>query len=165
MAAWSEVGDTECPVARSQSIVGDRWTVLVLRELFMSNRRFEGIQAQTGATPQMLTARLKKLEADGLIERNAYSTRPLRYEYALTPKGDAFYPVVLALRAWGETWCKSKDQGVAVRYTHRGCGKDPGLGPLCQACGEPLQRDDLVSELSPAYAQERALRLSEFKQA
>src|SRR4051794_7038549 len=90
---------TLCPVARGASVVGDRWTVLVLRELFSENHRFEEIQAQTGATPQMVAARLKTLEAEGLIERRRYSARPLRHDYHLTPKGEAFYPVILALRA------------------------------------------------------------------
>src|SRR5690348_5133810 len=81
-----------CPVARAEMVVGDRWTVLVLRELFMRSHRFEEIQAQTGATPQMVAARLKKLEADGLVERRVYSKRPPRYEYHLTEKGEAFHP-------------------------------------------------------------------------
>src|ERR1700754_5133150 len=108
---------TLCPVARSESIVGDRWTVLILRELFMRMHRFEEIQAQTGATPQMITARLKKLEAGGLVKRCVYNKRPLRHEYHLTEKGEAFYPVILALRAWGETWCKSPKESRAVHYT------------------------------------------------
>lgn len=91
--------DTVCPIALAQRIVGDRWTGLVLRELFLKNHRFEDIQAQSLATPQMLTSRLKKLESDGMIERRPYNTRPLRYEYYLTDMGIAFYPVFFALRA------------------------------------------------------------------
>jgi Predicted transcriptional regulators len=162
MTDWSEDDETECPVARAQSIVGDRWTVLIIRELFMGNHRFEELQAQTEATPQMLASRLKKLEAAGLVERRAYSTRPLRHEYVLTAMGEDFYPVVLALRAWGETWCKPKGQ-VAVRYTHIPCGQDPGLGTVCQHCGKELRRTDLKSALSPTYAQERETRRAAFK--
>ena len=157
--------ETLCPVARSETVVGDRWTVLVLRELFMGSHRFDEIQAQTEATPQMVTARLKKLEADGLVERRPYNPRPLRYEYHLTEKGRAFYPVLLALRAWGETWCKSPDEGVAVRYTHKTCGQPAGLGPLCQSCGQPLAREDMTAELNPAYAREREQRRARFKAA
>src|SRR5262249_41908662 len=129
MAEADPAAQTLCPVARAETIVGDRWTVLVLRELFMRSHRFEEIQAQTGATPQMIAARLKKLEADGLVERRRYNQRPPRYEYHLTAKGEAFYPVLLALRAWGEQWCKSPGEGRAVHYTHRPCGKPAGLGP------------------------------------
>jgi DNA-binding HxlR family transcriptional regulator len=155
--------ETLCPIARAEDVVGDRWTVLVLRELFMRNHRYDEIQAQTGGTPQMVATRLKSLEADGMVERRAYSERPPRYEYHLTAKGEAFYSVVLALRAWGETWCKSPEEGLAVRYTHQTCGKSAGLGPLCQHCGEPLRREELVSEPSAAYAQERQGRRDAFK--
>lgn len=154
-----------CPVARAEEIVGDRWTVLVLRELFMGGRRFDEIQAQTEATPQMVAARLKQLEADGLVERRPYRERPLRHAYHLTEKGEAFHPVLLALRAWGESWCKSPDEGLAVRYTHRTCGQSAGLGPLCASCGQPLSRADLQAEPSPAYAHEREERTRRFKGA
>jgi DNA-binding HxlR family transcriptional regulator len=122
---------TLCPVARSQDVVGDRWSMLILRELFMGTGRFDDLQIQTEATPQMLATRLKKLEADAIVERHAYSERPLRFEYRLTEKGAALYPVILALRRWGETWCKTKEEGIAVGYLHKPCGKDPGLGPTC----------------------------------
>ncbi|MDE4605037.1 winged helix-turn-helix transcriptional regulator [Sinorhizobium meliloti] len=154
---------TLCPVARAETVVGDRWTVLVLRELTMNSRRFEEIQAQTGATPQMIAARLKKLEADGLVERHIYSQRPLRHEYRLTEKGDAFYPVLLALRAWGETWCKSPEEGRAISYTHRVCGKSAGLGPVCESCGKPVRREDLIAEQNPSYRAEREARYEAFK--
>ena len=102
---------TLCPVAWAITVVGDRWTVLILRELFMRMHRFEEIQAQTGATPQMIATRLKKLEADGLVKRHVYSKRPRRHEYHLTEKGEAFYPVILALRAWGETCASRRRKG------------------------------------------------------
>ncbi|MGA9918776.1 MAG: helix-turn-helix domain-containing protein [Paraburkholderia sp.] len=158
MAALPDASDTLCPVARSQAVVGDRWAVLIMRELFMGNRRFDSLLAQSQATPQMLSARLKRLEADGMIQRKRYMDKPPRYEYELTEMGRAFYPVILALREWGETWCKSPGEDVAVRYTHLTCGHDAGTGTVCQACGEPLRREDLKSRLSPAYARERAAR-------
>ena len=154
---------TLCPVARAESIVGDRWTVLLLRELFMRMHRFEEIQAQTGATPQMIASRLKKLEADGLVKRRAYNERPLRYEYHLTEQGEAFYPVILALRAWGETWCKSPREGRAVIYTHLTCGMPAGLGPVCESCCKPLRREDLRAEQGPKYRRERETRWEAFK--
>ena len=154
---------TLCPVARAETVVGDRWTVLILRELFMRMHRFEEIQAQTGATPQMVAARLKTLEADGLVKRHAYSKRPLRHEYHLTEKGEAFYPVILALRAWGETWCKSLREGRAINYTHLVCGQPAGLGPDCESCGKPLRREELVAEQAPKYRKERLARRDAFK--
>ena len=154
---------TLCPVARAQDIVGDRWTVLVLRELFLGTRRFEEIQAHTQATPQMLATRLKKLEADGMVERRPYNDKPLRHEYHLTDMGQAFYPVFLALRAWGEAWCKSEEEEVAIHYTHIPCGEDPGLGPTCQVCGAEMRREDLSAKLSGSFHAERHARLHAFK--
>lgn len=163
MSIDTSVPATLCPISRAEAIVGDRWTVLVLRELIMGSHRYDEIQAQTGGTPQMVAARLKSLEADGLVERRLYNERPPRYEYHLTEKGQAFYSVVLALRAWGETWCKSPEEGLAVVYTHKTCGELAGLGPLCQHCGELLRREELISEQSEAYAAERQARREAFK--
>jgi DNA-binding HxlR family transcriptional regulator len=125
------IDDTLCPVARSMAIVGDRWTVLILLKLFSGCSRFNEIQAQTGATAQMLATRLKRLEADRLLERSVYSQRPVRREYKLTPMGRDFYPIILALRAWGETWCKRPGEPIAVRMTHSDCGTEVGLEGFC----------------------------------
>jgi DNA-binding HxlR family transcriptional regulator len=137
--------------------------VLVLRELFSDNHRFEEIQGQTGATPQMVAARLKTLEAEGMVERRVYQERPLRHDYHLTPKGEAFYPVILALRAWGETWLKAPKEGRSVEFVHRTCGKPAGLGTVCESCGKPLKRADLIGTFNPAYKAERDDRWEAFK--
>jgi DNA-binding HxlR family transcriptional regulator len=156
---------TVCPVARSTEVVGDRWTTLVLREMYMGATRFDEIQIQTEATPQMLATRLKALEADGMVERHPYQRRPLRYEYRLTEKGRAYYPVIQALRTWGETWCKSKGEEVAVRFVHRACGHEVGLDYVCPACGEYVERSDLEATLSPSFAKEREKRREAHKAA
>ncbi|RKU00036.1 transcriptional regulator [Burkholderia sp. Nafp2/4-1b] len=156
---------TVCPVARSTEVVGDKWTTLVLRELYMGATRFEEIQIQTEATPQMLATRLKSLEADGMVERHAYQERPLRYEYRLTEKGRAYYPVIQALRTWGETWCKSKGEEVAVRFTHRACGHEVGLDYICPSCGEYVERRDLDATLSATFAKEREKRRDAYRAA
>lgn len=154
---------TLCPVARAESLVGDRWTVLIIRELLMGNHRFEELQVQTEATPQMLATRLKKLEVEGLIERRLYSQRPIRHEYFLTEMGQALHPVLLALSAWGETWCKADNEEVAIHYLHVPCGQNPGFGPGCQHCGAVIRRADLQARFSDAYAEERKRRRQAFK--
>jgi DNA-binding HxlR family transcriptional regulator len=156
---------TVCPVARSSEVVGDKWTTLVLREMYMGATRYEEILIQTEATPQMLATRLKALEADGMVERHPYQERPLRYEYRLTEKGKAFFPVIQALRTWGETWIKSKDEGVAVRYTHRVCGHEVELDNFCPKCREHIARRDLDATLSPKFAKEREKRREAYKAA
>ena len=163
MASRQETADTTCPVARSLDIVGDRWTVLVLRELFMGASRFEEIQIQTEATPQMLATRLKTLEANGMVERHPYQEKPLRHEYKLTRKGREFYPVIHAMRAWGEIWVKGEDEGIAVQFVHRACGHDVGLSNVCPGCGLAVERKDLDATVSPRFAQERAGRRAAFK--
>ncbi|GAB2178285.1 helix-turn-helix domain-containing protein [Dongia sp. agr-C8] len=156
---------TLCPVARAVAAVGDRWTLLVLRELFADNHRFEEIQAQTGATPQMVAARLKALEAEGLVERRLYNARPKRHDYHLTAKGEAFYPVILAMRAWGETWLKTRKEGRTVDFIHKSCGKPAGLGTVCESCGRVLKREDLSGAFNPSYQAERDARLAAFKKS
>jgi DNA-binding HxlR family transcriptional regulator len=158
MSKWGEFGDTLCPVARSTAIVGDRWTMLIIRELFAGCTRFDEIEAQTGSTAQMLAARLKRLEAEGMIERRVYSRRPLRHEYLLTRMGREFHPIILALRAWGETWCKGADEPLAVRMTHHKCGTEIGLDGLCPTCREIVQPSDMDAQPIPEYAAERRRR-------
>lgn len=154
---------TLCPVARAESVFGDIWSVLVLRELFGANNRFDEIQAQTGATPQMVAARLKKLEADGLVERRLYNERPPRYEYHLTTKGQDFWPVLMALRAWGERWMRLPGEERSVEYLHIPCGQPAGLGPLCDHCGQLLHREHLSGTRGKASQTERDARRAALK--
>ncbi len=96
-------GQPECPVARALDAIGERWTILILRDLFLHpSRRFQDFQdSLPGMAPNTLSARLKALEEQGLIERRLYEERPPRLEYVLTPKGRSAGPVMKALRAWG----------------------------------------------------------------
>ena len=92
-----------CPVARTLDVVGERWTILILRDLFLKGpRRFQDFQESLAAVaPNTLSARLKDLEAAGFVERKVYSEHPHRLEYHLTEKGKSFGPVMRALREWG----------------------------------------------------------------
>ena len=99
---WDELRNEDCPVARGLSVVGDRWTLLVLRDCFLGIRRFEEMQARLGITRHILADRLRKLEADGVLRREQYQERPPRFEYRLTDKGKALYPVLVTLTAWAE---------------------------------------------------------------
>jgi len=96
--------DPKCPIARSLDIIGERWTLLILRDLtLMGPRRFQDLQQRLrGISPNTLSARLKSLEDAGLIERRFYEDHPPRAEYRLTDKGAALRPVLKALREWGE---------------------------------------------------------------
>lgn len=94
-----------CPVARTLNLIGERWSILILRDLLLQGpRRYQDFQESlTGVAPNTLSARLKDLEANGLISRRPYSERPPRLEYHLTDKGRSLGPILKTLREWGKT--------------------------------------------------------------
>jgi DNA-binding HxlR family transcriptional regulator len=99
---WDELRNEACPVARGLSVIGDRWTMLVLRDCFLGIRRFDDFQTRLGITRHVLADRLRKLEAEGVLRRDQYQERPPRFEYRLTDKGKAFYPVLVSLIDWAD---------------------------------------------------------------
>ena len=131
-----------CPIARSLEIVGEWWTLLIVRDALLGARRFDDFKA-TGIADNILTARLKKLVAAGILQRRPYQRHPVRYEYLLTEKGHALAPVVIALRAWGKRWTKGADLSL---ITHANCGDDIGMGFHCETC----ERDVPPSEVRAA---------------
>jgi len=131
-----------CPIARSLEIVGEWWTLLIVRDALVGARRFDDFKA-TGIADNILTTRLKKLVAAGILKRQPYQKHPIRYEYVLTDKGRSLAPVVLALRAWGNRWTKGPD---LTAVTHATCGHDIGIGFHCAHCA----RDVPGTEVRPA---------------
>ncbi len=101
---WNDLKSEPCPVARGLSVIGDRWTMLVLRDCFQGVRRFDDFQRRLGVTRHVLTDRLRKLEEEGVLERRLYQERPPRYEYRLTEKGLALHPVLVTLVHWANAW-------------------------------------------------------------
>ena len=163
MMSWDEIGDTPCPIARTLAVVGDRWTMLIVRELFTGTRRFEDFQAQTGISPHLLSTRLKRLEADGIVRRQAYSAHPPRHEYRLTEKGLDLYPLILGLRAWGEKWGGfPAGHQPALRILHKACGHETGFQFGCAACGLPYGARDTKAVMSDDFAAARATRHQAF---
>jgi DNA-binding HxlR family transcriptional regulator len=96
--------DWPCPIARTTDLIGDWWTPLVMREAFLGRRRFEEFSEALGAPRAVLTARLKRLCDEGMLQRVAYQERPARFEYHLTDKGRAFWDVLAAMWRWGTDW-------------------------------------------------------------
>ncbi|GAB3495177.1 winged helix-turn-helix transcriptional regulator [Amycolatopsis cihanbeyliensis] len=139
---WSEIRNEHCSVARTLSVVGERWTMLVLREAFNRTRRFEDFQQRTGAPRPVLAERLRTLTEDGVLRRSRYAERPDRYEYRLTEKGLDLYPVVVSLMAWGDRWMAGED-GPPVRLTHGTCGVTTTPRLTCPTCGEPVHARDM----------------------
>src|SRR6201985_378573 len=99
---WSNLDKEACSVARTVSVIGDRWTLLILRDCFLRVRRFEAFQARLGITRHLLAARLKKLVEAGVLKKVPYQDRPARYEYVLTPKGLDLHPVIMGIVHWGD---------------------------------------------------------------
>ena len=139
---WDDVGTQTCSIARALAVVGDRWTLLVLREAFGAARRFEQFQRRVGASRPIVANRLGRLVEHGILERRAYSERPPRFEYRLTRKGAELQPVLLALMSWGDRWLDD-GAGRPLELVHRECGcvATPRLD--CDGCGEPLTQQTI----------------------
>jgi DNA-binding HxlR family transcriptional regulator len=123
-------------VARTLDIVGEKWALLAVREVFLGNRRFDEMIRQTGAPRDTLAARLRTLVGAGILERRPYSDHPARFEYYLTDVGKDLYPVILTLRQWGDRHLAGAD-GPPTIFTHR-CGHPLKARLVCESCGEPV---------------------------
>lgn len=150
---WDEVGEMNCSVARTLSIIGDRWTMLIIRNAFLGTRRFADFQSQLGMTKHLLSERLKRLVDVGVLKKVAYQQG--RYEYRFTNKGRALYPVMLAMTAWGDAWL-DEGKGAPLLYVHKGCGKQMTPTICCSECGEPVTGKDVIVGPGPGWAAESA---------
>lgn len=150
---WNDLSDERCSVARTLAIVGDRWTLLILRDAFLRVRRFDDFQSRLGIARRVLTERLATLVAHGVLKKVAYSQRPTRHEYRLTDKGLALYPVILSLAHWGDVHCDD-GTGPPVVHRHKACGHDFRSVLICSECGDPLDARGVVArEIHPADIQ------------
>ncbi|AHX15019.1 acyl dehydratase [Dyella jiangningensis] len=152
----------QCPVARSLGRVGDGWSMLILRDAFYGIRRFDDFVQSLGIAPNILSHRLTKLLAAGLLERRAYSTRPTRYEYVLTDQGRDFRPVLLALMAWGNR--HFAPEGPSIVLTDTLTGEPVELAQVDLRTGEPITRGRHIITAG-AVANERTRANVEFRNA
>jgi len=128
-----------CSVAAALRIVGERWSLLAIRELSYGVHRFDQITGFTGAPRDILTDRLRKLEAAGVVERRQYCERPPRFEYHLTTAGEELRPVLLGLNQWGAKW--AQEQPTAT-FVHE-CGHELAANYVCRHCDEPITQPSL----------------------
>jgi DNA-binding HxlR family transcriptional regulator len=147
---WDQVGAARCSIARTLSVIGDRWTLLVLRDCFLGVRRFDDFQRDLGVSPHLLSTRLSRLVESGLLERHPYRERPRRDEYRLTEKGLDLYPVVASLLRWGDRWMWDDEQRPPVALEHRGCGRRTTPTLTCSECGEPLEARAVRARVDPS---------------
>lgn len=134
---WEDLSRENCSLARTLAVIGDRWTLLVLREAFLKVRRFEDFQASLGIARQVLTERLAHLVEEGVLAKSSYQDRPPRFEYRLTEKGLGLYPAILALVHWGDAHYAGR-AGPPLLHRHKTCGHDFRSVLTCSECGEAI---------------------------
>lgn len=142
--AQQPLGVRPCSIAAALDIVGERWSLLIIREISYGVHRFARIAAYTGVSRDILADRLRTLEAAGLVERRQYSEHPPRFEYHLTEAGRELFPLMTALREWGERWAAGEP---AVKVAHD-CGYLLETVLTCGHCGAPVTPDGVTAHAS-----------------
>jgi DNA-binding HxlR family transcriptional regulator len=135
-------GDMACSIARTMDVIGEPWSPLILRNVYVGVNRFEPLQQSLGISRKVLTERLKWLVGNGVLERVEYSDRPPRHEYTLTEKGWELCDLLMAMVRWGDRWTAG-EAGPPVLYRHRACGGIGHVEPRCSVCGGPMHATDV----------------------
>jgi len=137
-----------CSIARAVGVVGQRWTPLIVRDLFAGMTRFEDIRRDLGVASNILAARLDELESQGIVERRQYQSMPARHEYLLTDKGRDLYPVIATLLAWGDKHLSAPD-GPPALTVHTTCGHVTTAKTVCAECGGELNAGNAIHTAGP----------------
>jgi DNA-binding HxlR family transcriptional regulator len=148
--------DQTCSVARALEVLGDRWTLLVIRDAFLGVRRFDDFQRRLGVARNVLSDRLQRLTEEGLLERHRYQERPERFEYRLSDKGMDLWPAIVTLMKWGDRYY-APPEGPPRVVRHRDCGGEVTLNLTCDTCGAALTARDVYSESGPGAPAEPEL--------
>lgn len=133
----TDTSDWPCNIARSASVFGDHWNILLIREACLGARRYEEFQRTLGIGRNMLTIRLNGLVDQGIFDRVEYQSNPPRSEYRLTDKGRDAYTVLAAMDAWGRRWLAGTEGALVVLH-HQHCGNDMHAVVVCSECFQPL---------------------------
>jgi len=142
-----------CSIARALEVLGDRWTILVIRDAFLGLRRFEDFQRDLGIARNVLTDRLNRLVEEDILAKHRYQERPERFEYRLTAKGRDLWPVTMALLRWGDRHYAEGKPPRIVR--HRGCGGSVTERLRCASCGADLDLGDVEAVFGPGARRHR----------
>ena len=148
IAASDKLADQPCSVARSVAVIGDRWTLMILRDCFLGIRRFDDFERRLRISRSIIADRLKHLVDEGVLRRDAYQDQPVRHEYRLTDKGMALHPVIMAIVHWGDTHYAA-ETGPPLLHRHRACGCDFTPVLSCSECGDPLGPRDVEVRTGP----------------
>lgn len=139
-----------CSIQASLDILGDRWTILIMRDAFRGVRRFDDFRRDLHIARPVLTERLKRLVESGVLERRQYCERPPRFEYRLTPMGAALSPALVALMRWGDDWLAT-DDGPPTVLVHEACGEPLDQAFVCWHCDETFTQSDIASRPGEHY--------------
>src|SRR3954463_4408038 len=147
--------DTQvCSIAAALEVVGERWSLLVVRDAFLGVRRFDDFQRSLGVARNVLQSRLERLVEAGVLERRLYNERPPRHEYRLTEKGVDLWPVVVALLKWGDRHVFP--DGAPIVLEHRGGGGEVDARRVCTRCGSALEARDVKARPGPGAPARRS---------
>ena len=138
-----------CSIARALEIVGERWSLLIVRDAFLGLRRFEEFQASLGIARNVLTERLNRLVEAGILERVPYQERPTRYEYRPTGKGRDLGTALIALMQWGDRHLAG-DAGPPRLVAHADCDGKVAAQLVCEGCGETVGKQGVAIKPGPA---------------
>ena len=155
MGRTADYSKQNCAIAAAMQVVGDPWTLLIIRDAFMGVRRFEQWQERLGVARNVLASRLKTLVSAGIMDARLYCTRPPRREYVLTKKGRDLYPVLMTMLTWGERYVHAEADAPPA-FRHVACGQGFRARIHCEACGEPTGPHDLVAVTAPSLRTETA---------
>jgi DNA-binding HxlR family transcriptional regulator len=144
-------GDMACSIARTLDVIGEPWSPLILRDIWVGLNRFDRIQADLGISRKVLTERLNHLVERGILTRRPYDQRP-RYEYELTEQGTELLELLMVMVAWGDKWLAGP-AGPPVLYRHHACGRTSHVALSCAACGQPMHPGDIDLLPGPGAAQ------------
>lgn len=142
----SDYAGQSCSIARALEVVGERWTLLIVRELLRRPHRFAELERRLGIAKNVLATRLEKLTELEVVEKVPYTKARDWYGYRLTKKGQDLFPVVHALMAWGDTY--DAPNGAPVIFEHI-CGQTAGHKVVCEHCGEDVERDNVRFTAGP----------------
>ena len=146
----ADYADQMCSIARTLEVIGERWTMLIVREAFLGTRRFDDFQRNLGVARNVLQKRLSRLVEMEILRRELYQERPRRYEYRLTPKGTDLWPVLVALLQWGDR--HHAPAGPPMLLEHVGCGGALDDRRRCVRCGAELEPRDVRARRGPGAA-------------
>jgi DNA-binding HxlR family transcriptional regulator len=153
----NDYANQTCSVAATLEVVGERWSLLIVRDVMLGVRRFDAMQADLGVARNVLQTRLGRLVEEGILEKHLYQERPPRYEYFLTEKGLDLWPAIVAMLQWGNKY--AAPAGPPVVLQHRGCGGSVDEHRLCSECGARLSARDVQAFAGPGAGPRHPLRL------